>query len=249
MSWTQSETWTDGGDADLSAPRSTKGLVVAVVVLFHVVGILALIRAFAPDFTAKVTETVLSTFSVTVVTPPPPPPPAKEPEKSGKAAEIGKKAVPKEKALPKPRVNIAKRNEDAPRVAGRGDDSNSGAMDRGAGTGAGGQGSGTGSGAGGDGSGGGGIARLEKIAGDINSTRDFPAKTREQRKGTEVIVQMDVGTDGRASNCKVVTPSPDAEADRIVCKLAEERFRFRPRTDAAGNPLPGKYRWRQRWWQ
>jgi protein TonB len=248
MSKQQTEVWTDGGDADLSVPRSTKGLVAAVVVLLHVLGFLALIRALAPDFTNKVADTVLSTFTVTVVTPPPPSP-AKAPEKSGAEAEIGKKAVPREKALPKPKADIARRREAAPKLAGRGDDTNAGARDQGSGTGAGGQGSGTGAGNGGDGTGGGAPAKLEKIAGDINSTRDFPGKTREQRKGTEVIVQMDVGTDGRASNCKVVTPSPDAEADRIVCKLAEERFRFKPRTDAAGNPLPGKYRWRQKWWQ
>ena len=58
---------------------------------------------------------------------------------------------------------------------------------------------------------------------------------------------MTVGTDGRASNCRVTEPSPDPEADRITCRLAVERFRFKPATDAIGNPVPATYGWRQRW--
>jgi periplasmic protein TonB len=45
----------------------------------------------------------------------------------------------------------------------------------------------------------------------------------------------------------VIRPSPDPEADAIVCRLAEQRFRFRPATDAAGNPVPATYGWRQEW--
>ena len=60
-------------------------------------------------------------------------------------------------------------------------------------------------------------------------------------------VYMTVGADGRASNCRVVRPSPDREADAIVCRLAEQRFRFRPATDSQGDPVPATYGWRQRW--
>ena len=42
-------------------------------------------------------------------------------------------------------------------------------------------------------------------------------------------------------------PSPDPEADAITCRLATERFVFRPRLDDAGNPAVGIFRWRQRW--
>jgi protein TonB len=120
-------------------------------------------------------------------------------------------------------------------------------VNNGAGTGAGGPGSGIGSGAGGSGTGGGGSA-LVKTAGEISAARDFPKKTRSLRAGHAVTVEMTVGADGRASGCRVVKPSPDAEADRIVCELAEKRFRFRPKTDSAGNPVAARYRWQQRWW-
>jgi protein TonB len=33
----------------------------------------------------------------------------------------------------------------------------------------------------------------------------------------------------------------------ITCRLAEERFRFRPSLDNQGNPVEAMYGWRQRW--
>lgn len=232
-------------EADLEAPPQAKLGAFVLVLLLHVAVILALIRAFAPDFTAKAVETVVTAFSVTVTTPPPEP--AKEPEPAGAAAEAGKKAKPKPENAPKPKVAIAKK--DAPKVASTGDANSSGAKDVGAGTGAGGSGSGTGSGTGGNGQGGGVVRKAEKIAGDINSTRDYPRASREQRLGSEVVIYMTVGTDGRARNCRVTKASPDPQADAITCRLAVERFRFRPATDAAGNPVASTYGWRQRWFQ
>ncbi len=58
---------------------------------------------------------------------------------------------------------------------------------------------------------------------------------------------MTVGVDGRARDCRVVRPSPDAQADAIVCRLALERFVFRPAIDTQGNPVPATYGWRQDW--
>jgi periplasmic protein TonB len=232
-------------EADLSAPRHTKIGVFALVALLHVLAVLALIRAFAPDFSAKAVETVVSAFSVTVTTPPPSPEPSREPEKSGAAAEAGKKAIAKPDAAPKPKVMIAK--APAPKAASTGAANDSGASNAGAGTGAGGQGSGSGSGTGGTGQGGGLVRKAEKIAGEINSARDYPKATRDLRIDGAVTIYMTVGTDGRARNCRVQQASRDAEADAITCRLAEQRFRFKPATDAAGNPVESTYGWRQKW--
>jgi protein TonB len=243
----EGDSWQDRGDADLTAPRQTRWLVVALVAMIHVSVILGLIRAFAPDFTAKVADQVLSTFTVTVTTPPSPkPPPSRVPEEAGEAAEIGKKAVPREAAAPKPKIAIAKQS--APPVAGEGAANSAGARDTGQGTGAGGQGSGAGAGNGGSGQGGGGIAsKAAKTAGDINSARDYPRESRDLRIGDSVTVALTVGTDGRVRNCRVHRPSRDPEADRITCRLATDRFRFRPAMDPAGNPVESVYGWQQRW--
>jgi protein TonB len=114
-------------------------------------------------------------------------------------------------------------------------------------TGAAGAGTGTGSGAGGNGQGGGGGSAAVKIAGDINSARDYPIASRDLRIGDHVVIALTVGTDGRPSACRVVRASRDPEADAITCRLAMARFRFRPATDAAGQPVIATYGWQQRW--
>ena len=238
--------------ADISAPRRLRLGVALLVVGLHLLADMGLVRAFAPDLTARVTEEVLAAFTVTITTPPPSPAPSphapdKAPDPAGAAAEAGRKATPREVAAPRPRIIVAKQT--APTVASTGAADRSGARDAGDGTGAGGQGSGTGAGTGGSGQGGGGglAAKAEKIAGDINSARDYPRETRPLRIGDHVVVALTVGTDGRVKGCRVARASRDAEADRITCRLATERFRFRPATDAGGRPVESVFGWRQRW--
>ena len=111
-------------------------------------------------------------------------------------------------------------------------------MAKGDGTGAGGAGSGTGSGASGSGSGGGLARKAEKIAGDIKSARDYPAASRDERIGKRVVIVLTVGTDGRVAKCRIWRPSGVPDADAVTCRLAQERFRFRPATDSEGNAQP-----------
>lgn len=218
----------------------------AAVALLHLVVVLALIRAFAPDLTGRVVESAVSVFTVAVTAPPPQPSLAPvRPKPEGAAGDAGRKAVPKEAAAPRPKVAIAENA--APPAASKGDQVTSGARETGAGAGAGGEGSGTGSGRGGQGQGGGGASKAVKIAGDINSARDYPRETEELRIGDYVIVALTVGTDGRVRDCRIHRASRDAEADRITCRLATRRFRFRPATDASGNPVESVYGWQQRW--
>lgn len=235
--------------ADLSTPRGLRLGVAVLVALLHLAAVLALIRAFAPEFTSRVADEVIAAFTVTVTSPPPPPPaPSAEPrapDNAGADGKAGRKAIPRETIAPKPKVILA--TQAAPPVAGKGTADSAGARDAGAGTGAGAQGNGSGSGASGSGQGGGGAGKAVKIAGEINSARDYPKKTRDLRLGDHVIVALTVGTDGRVKNCRVHRASRDAEADRITCALATSRFRFRPATDAAGNPVESVYGWQQRW--
>jgi protein TonB len=228
--------------------RRPRPLALVAIVLLHLVALYGLGKASAPGMTASVEDAVLSTFTVTVELPkPPPPPPEAEPD-SGKAGEEGRKAVPREVVAPKPRV-VVKPAPPAPRASSTGAANSSGASEYGSGTGAGGTGTGTGSGTGGSGQGGGVATRPVWVGGAINNARDYPTPPggRQARLGTEVIVKVTVGTDGRASNCSVYRPSPDAEADAITCRLVVERLRFKPATDSAGNPVPAPFYWRQRW--
>lgn len=220
----------------------------ALIALLHVLAIYGLAKAFAPDFTGSVERQVVEAITVTVTTPPEEAS-APEPEPdAGAAGEEGREAVPRAVAAPDPPIPIP-RPVPAPRASSTGSADTSGARDNGDGTGAGGEGSGTGSGQGGSGTGGGAVTQPVHIGGAIDDARDYPAPEgrRAARRGTEVIVRVIVGVDGRASNCTVYRASPDPEADRITCRLVVERLRFRPATDANGNPVPAPFYWRQRW--
>lgn len=224
---------------DLSPPRRTRLGIAVLVVALHLLAVLALIRAFAPRFSAEAVERVTAVFTLEV-TPPDPPKPSPAPEKRpDPAGAAGRKAVPREAAVIRPTIVVASPRP-APPLAGKGDSDAAGTRDAGAGTGAGGPGSGTGAGGGG--------AKAAKIAGDINSARDYPRKTRELRLGDHVVVALTVGIDGRVRSCRVHRPSRDPEADRITCRLATERFRFRPAADAQGRPVESVYGWQQRWY-
>jgi periplasmic protein TonB len=215
-------------EADLSTPRPMRALVAIFVILLHIIAVGALVRAFAPEFTAEVTDKVVEAITVVTITAPPPPPPEKaDATPQGAEGAVGKQAVPKEVAAPKPKVAIAQKS--APAAASTGTADTSGARDAGDGTGA------------------GGASKPVKIAGDIKSARDYPREGREARNGDYVIVALTVGTDGRVKACRVHRASRDAEADRITCELATRRFRFKPATDHNGQPVEGVYGWQQRW--
>lgn len=238
-----------GEKLDLKPTRAARIATFVFVGLLHIAALFALIRAFAPDFTGQVVDRALATFTVTVVTveptPTPTPEPSAEPDEGASGRE-GKKAKPKPVTAPKAKIPI--KPSPAPRASSTGTQNRSGAKEQGEGTGASNAGTGTGSGRGGSGQGGIGVRKLEKIAGDINSAKDYPKKTRKLRVGQSVTILLTVGTDGRVSNCQITAPSPDAAADAITCRLASKRFRFRPAADAQGNPVIGKYAWRQKWY-
>lgn len=227
--------------------RRPKWGTLALVVLLHLLAIIGLARAFAPNFTARMVEQAASVLTVTITAPSEEPTePAASPEPDeGAAAPEGPQARPREVAVPAVRLPV--KPSAAPPVSSTGDEDRSGARDEGEGTGAGGEGAGTGSGKSGSDQGSGGGRKLEKIAGDINSSKDYPRKTRELRIGHSVTIQLTIGTDGLVKDCRIVEPSPDSQADAITCQLARERFRFNPAMDAQGTPVVGQYRWRQRW--
>jgi len=218
-----------------------------LVVLLHLAALAGLVRAFAPDFTADVIASATSLVSVTITAPPEPeatPPPDSQPD-AGAAGEEGRKATPREVTAPEAPLP---RPQPAPRASSTGAENASGAREEGQGTGAGGEGAGPGSGGAGTGQGGGGRP-LELISGRIDNARDYPTPPggRQVRRGHDVVIELTVGIDGRVTACRVTDPSPDSEADAITCRLATERFVFRPRLDARGAPTVGIYRWRQRW--
>lgn len=227
----------NGRDRALPA---TLALCLHLLVLWGVIhgfgGVPAITGIEADPFTTR-------TFDVPLEKPSPSPTPT-TPEPAGASGEEGRKA----KARPVvARARLPSRPEPAPPVASTGNDVRSGAAAQGQGTGGGGEGMGTGSGASGNGSGGGLARKAEKIAGDIRSTRDYPAKSQQERIGKRVVILLDVSAEGRVTGCRIWRASGVPEADAVTCRLASERFRFRPAMDAEGRPVASTYGWEQRW--
>lgn len=229
--------------------RRVRWPLVAGIVLLHLVALYGLTRAFAPDFTATVEREVIAAFSIDSPPPPAPPPPENQSEPDeGAQGDAGRKAVASAVTSPPPKVPI-RQDRPLPRASSTGTASQSGAAAAGDGTGAAGTGLGTGSGNRGSGGGGIPVTKPVHISGRIDNARDFPvpAGGREARRGTQVIVRVTVGTDGRARGCTIYRPSPDPEADRITCQLVETRLGFRPASDANGNAVAAPFYWRQQW--
>lgn len=169
-------------------------------------------------------------------------------EQEGRKGMAAREAKATEVVVP-PSLRMTRSPVPATVVPSTGDDSRSGASTRGEGRGGATAGSGTGSGSEGQGSGGRYVAsRPVKIAGDITSARDYPESGRDARLGRRVVIALTVGTNGRATGCKVYKTSGDAAADAVTCRLATERFRFRPATDQNGNLVEAIFGWEQRWY-
>ncbi|MBV7265102.1 energy transducer TonB [Erythrobacter ani] len=228
--------------------RRPRWWLVVLIILLHVAALYGLARALAPEFTSSVEDTVVSAFTVTITAPPDPPPPENEPEPDeGAQGAPGKEAVPQ--PVTAPETPIEQQPVPLPQASSTGTATRSGARSEGDGTGAAGSGTGTGSGNRGGGRGGVAVSKPVHISGGIDNARDYPVPEggRAARRGTEVIVRVVVGVDGRARQCSVYRASPDPEADRITCQLVEDRLRFKPAQDVSGNPVPAPFYWRQRW--
>lgn len=226
--------------------RRDRVLPAALALCLHLLVLWGVIHGFGgvPAMTGPETDLFTTrTFDVPLEKPTPTPTPT-VPDPAGASGEEGRKATAKPVIA---RARAPSRPLPAPSVAATGYDVRSGAAVQGQGTGGGGEGMGTGSGASGNGSGGGLARKAEKIAGDIRSTRDYPAKSQQERIGKRVVILLEVSAAGRVTGCRVWRASGVPEADTVTCRLASERFRFRPATDAEGRPVASTYGWEQRW--
>ncbi|MBB6424614.1 energy transducer TonB [Sphingopyxis sp. JAI128] len=217
-------------------------LTIAAVIGFSLAG------GLAPEFVRKASEAITA-----IAIPAPQPPreeiaPSKAPSEkaNGPASAANKFAKAAAVAAPPPKLPpIAPPMTAAPRP-GEGSAPSAGATpDPGPGSGAGGRGDGTG--AGGAGSGTGGGTKAVWRSGTIGD-RDYPREASRAKIGGDVEVRFTIEASGRVTRCRVTRSSGDASLDETTCRLIEQRFRFRPATNAMGEPVASQYGWRQAWW-
>ncbi|OHD06456.1 energy transducer TonB [Sphingopyxis sp. RIFCSPHIGHO2_12_FULL_65_19] len=208
---------------------------------------LGLARGLDLDFVRTASEAINA-----IAIPAPPPPrttaPARIPSEkaSGRAAAANRHAKAAAVAAPPPKLPPIMPPVTAAPRPGSGNDASAGATpDPGSGSGAGGRGDGTG--AGGTGTGTGGGSKAVWRSGTIRD-RDYPREARRAKAGGDVEVRFTIEPSGRVTGCRISRSSGDASLDRTTCALIEERFRFKPATNAAGDPVASPYGWRQSWW-
>lgn len=199
------------------------------------------------DVVRKVSEAI---SAVAIPAPPPPEPivPQTVPSDaaSGKASAANQHAKAAPIAAPKTKLPPIIPPITAAPLPANGNDTSAGATPNpGAGSGAGGRGNGTGAGGLGNGTGGGTKAVWQ--SGTIRD-RDYPAAASRARVGGEVEVRFTIQPTGRVTGCRVTRSSGDAALDATTCRLIQQRFRFKPATDAAGDAIASAYGWRQSWW-
>lgn len=188
---------------------------------------------------------------VNIALPPPPAPEAEkpaEPQPEAKAAPPAPRARPRPVAAPPPPLPTEPVPSPVAPAPADGSETVAGAAAQGPGSGAMGEGIGTGAGQAGSGTGGGGGRVRAKWREGRIDRRDYPPDASRAGVTGSVTAHFDVGADGRVSGCIVVRSSGSPALDRTTCRLIEQRFRYLPARDAAGNPVPDVAGWRQDWW-
>lgn len=76
---------------------------------------------------------------------------------------------------------------------------------------------------------------------------DYPRRGLTRGLEGDVVYLLDVGINGRATACRIVTSSGHDVLDEATCRLIERRARFDPATDRTGAQVAGTYRGTVSW--
>jgi len=83
--------------------------------------------------------------------------------------------------------------------------------------------------------------------GDWVTSEDYPAaEMRAEHQGVTGF-RLEVGPDGKATNCTVTASSGFPALDDTACRMLMRRARFSPAKDESGNPIGFSYSNRVRW--
>lgn len=79
------------------------------------------------------------------------------------------------------------------------------------------------------------------------SSDDYPKLALYARAGGETRLLIDVGVDGKGSNCRIIAPSGRPELDEMSCKIVTERAEYEPGRDATEAPIKTPFYFVFRW--
>lgn len=75
-------------------------------------------------------------------------------------------------------------------------------------------------------------------SGELIGIQDYPVEMQKKKQRGPVGVLWAIDTTGRATDCKVIIPSPYDELNQLTCDLIVERARYAPALDRLGSPVP-----------
>lgn len=79
------------------------------------------------------------------------------------------------------------------------------------------------------------------------SDEDYPADAIRNYEQGAVAFRLDIGPEGKPTDCLLVRSSGSPSLDSTTCRLLLERVRFRPARDAQGKPTSDRYSGRIVW--
>lgn len=83
--------------------------------------------------------------------------------------------------------------------------------------------------------------------GDWVTSDDYPSRALRENRSGVVGLRLDVGADGRATNCTVTSSSGHSDLDSTACQLVIRRARFKPATGTDGAPMADSWSSRFVW--
>jgi len=90
-------------------------------------------------------------------------------------------------------------------------------------------------------------ARARGNPGTWISDADYPPSALRAEESGTTGFRLEIGTNGRVTNCTVTSGSGSSALDAATCRLLKSRARFTPAKDAAGNPTTDTYSSRIVW--
>jgi protein TonB len=90
-------------------------------------------------------------------------------------------------------------------------------------------------------------ARAKANLASYVSDSDYPASAIRAEEQGLTVFKLDVGANGRVTNCTVTSSSGSSALDSATCRIMRSRARFTPAKDTSGNAVPdttvGRIRW------
>jgi protein TonB len=79
------------------------------------------------------------------------------------------------------------------------------------------------------------------------SDDDYPAAALRAEESGTTGFRLEIGANGRVSNCTVTSSSGSSSLDATTCRLLRSRARFTPAMDSNGQPTSDTYNGRITW--